>query len=157
MINGLIQLNNDINVCRTIGIKIKVIWKFDFENSTSNVEELDFKLKKEGYFEALSLDNSFYLFSRPNYSNKLNIYEFKSDLSFSQQEISFNKDDFLDIRDKPVQLHDILLDPIKIENNIPNSIEAVSKNVKLYNHRESLICHHINTIRKRRVLISVYV
>ncbi len=110
------------------------VLKFDFENNLSTVEELDFKLKKEEYLEALSIDNTFYLFSRPNQSSKINIYEFNSDLTSTLHEIKFNKDDFLDVRDKPIHFYEILSDPVKIENKTPNSIEATSKNVKLYNY-----------------------
>ena len=110
------------------------VLKFDFENNISTVEELDFKLKKEGYLESLSIDNTFYLFSRPNHSNQINIYEFNSDLTSTLHEIKFKKDEFLDRRDKPIHLYEILSDPIKIENKTPNSIETTSKNVKLYNH-----------------------
>ncbi len=109
------------------------VLKFDFENNLSTVEELDFKLKKEDYLEALSIDNTFYLFSRPNNSSKINIYEFNSDLTSTLHEIKFNKDDFLDVRDKPIRLYEILSDPVKIENNIPVAIETSSKYVKLYN------------------------
>jgi len=109
------------------------VLKFDFENHKNSVEELDFKLKREDYLESLSIDNKFYLFSRPNNSSQINIYEFNSDLTSSLHEMPFKKDDFLDIKDKPINLYEILSETEKIENKTPVSIETSSDYVKLYN------------------------
>ena len=114
------------------------ILKFDFEKSQSTVEELEFKLKKESYLEALSIDNSFYLFSNPNQSNQINIYEFKSDLSSTLHEIQFKKETFIDSRDKPINFYNIFFDIEKIENKIPVSIETSSEYVKLYNNGKKI-------------------
>ena len=114
------------------------VLKFDFENNTSSVEELDFKLKKEDYLEAFSINNIFYLFSRPNNSNQINIYKFKSDLSSKLHEIKFKENEFLDKRGESISLHEILSSTEKIENNTPVALEISSEYTKIYNDKNKI-------------------
>jgi len=109
------------------------VLKFDFENNKSSVEELDFKLKREDFLESLSIGNKFYLFSRPNNSSRINIYEFNSNLSSTLHEIEFKKEAFLDKKDMPINLYEILSKTEKIEHKTPVSIETSSEYVKFYN------------------------
>ena len=66
---------------------------FNFENETSEIKELDFKLKGQTYIESVSNNNNFYLIARPKNSNQFNIYTFNDDLSVNKNEIVFNKND----------------------------------------------------------------
>jgi len=106
---------------------------FDFEKEISEIKELEFKLKREDYIEAVSTNNSFYLITRPSNTNQFNIYTFSEDFTAHKNEIIFKKEDFLDRRDRPVAIYDIIKKAVKIDNKSPISIEATSQYVKLYN------------------------
>jgi len=112
---------------------------FNFENETSVVTEIDFKLKGEEYIESISTNNSFYLISRPKNKNQFNIYTFNEDFLVNENEIIFKEDDFLDRRDRPIKLYDIFFKTRKINNKAPNSIEATSKFVKFYDYDNRVI------------------
>ncbi|MCF6307751.1 MAG: hypothetical protein L3J09_07330 [Flavobacteriaceae bacterium] len=105
---------------------------FNFGNNTSDVKEINFKLKGEEYIESVSTNNSFYLISRPKNKNQFNIYTFNEDYSVNKNEIIFKENDFLDRRERPVKLYDFIRNTVNINNNVPNSIEATSELVKLY-------------------------
>jgi len=112
---------------------------FDFEKETSHVKELDFKLKKEVYFDAISVNNSFHLMTRVKNKNQFNVYTFNEDFSVSKNEIVIKKEDLLDRKNLPIKLVDFTKRTIQIENKSPISIEATSEYVKIYNIENKVI------------------
>ncbi|TPN83910.1 hypothetical protein [Aquimarina algicola] len=115
---------------------------FDFENKTSSIQLLDFKIKKESFVETINYNNKFHLITISNNTSDLNIYTFNQNFEFQKNTISLKELEYENSIDGSiVTAYDKLMqyDISKVESNVPNAIEVTSKKIKLYLQDDQLL------------------
>lgn len=132
----------------------------DFSNKVSTNNEIDFKFKKEAYMESVSFKGKFYMMSATKSSNDVNFYNFKNGTFSKNKTISF---DFLETVSsdgyKKQAYHHLVTKGlgasgslVKMDINIPNSIDITSKPNKLYTIDNQFVFTFDNDKNKTKVV-----
>ncbi|MEZ4857508.1 MAG: hypothetical protein R2781_01725 [Flavobacteriaceae bacterium] len=116
------------------------VYHFNFDTGDGISSELDFKVRKEKFIQAISYQNSIYILTVPLFKSQLTIYEFNNIEKPLVHEIVLNENDLLDRRDRGVKLFDLVdkRDISLIDEKNPNSLEATSKDFKVYQKGETV-------------------
>lgn len=116
------------------------VYHFNFETGEGNSVELDFKVRKEKFIEAVTYNNTIFVLTVPLFSSQLNIYEFKDIQSPIVHELILKENDLLDRRERPIRLYDLVekAQLSYMDYEIPNSLEATSSEFKTYQEGENI-------------------
>ncbi|MEZ4777944.1 MAG: hypothetical protein R2786_00990 [Flavobacteriaceae bacterium] len=135
-----IQGNKISLLLNTVNGRSYGVYHFNFETGEGTSKELDFKVRKEKFIEAISYKNSIYILTVPLFTSQLNVYEFNNIESPLVHEIVLNENDLLDRRDRGIKLFDLVdkRDISMIYQENPNSLEATSKDFKVYQNGETV-------------------
>jgi hypothetical protein len=122
---------------------------FDFNTNSSAGIEYDFKLGRELVVDSFVFENKTQLYTISKRDNELRVYIFDGVSETPvEKKIQFSDDQFLDRRDRPTKIYNILTEVTNgvvfvngefINTKVPNSIEKTSKTVKTYNFENQFI------------------
>lgn len=120
---------------------------FDFDNKTTSVKELGFKLKNESFLQTVSNNDSFYIFTIKKTGSAIMVYHFTKDGSYHKNIIDLSKEVFFK-GDTKVHLDDLVSESsglsssvamLKVDSDVPNSIESTSQINKFYEQQDHVV------------------
>ncbi len=136
---------------------------FDFENKTSKINIIDFKIKGEIYLESINYNNKLLVLTITRNSSDLNIYTFDQN-AFKKKTLSLKELEYKNDKNQRYSINafDLLIsysggfsnsivNLIKIESSNPNIIETTSEENKLYQYNDQLIFSFDKDDKKTRL------
>ncbi len=121
---------------------------FDFEKNTSIEKQIDLGWRSESFLQTYSSGENFYLMSYNSSTSSIKIRTISHDGKTKTKEVNFKDFEFKNHRNKETSFYRVLykktgindnLKVVKVDNNIPNSIELVSEASKMYEKENGFI------------------
>ena len=105
--NGVHDLQHNIYISNNKKTKFGV-YSFDFKSKNVEVTKIDIELKKEKFLQALTYQNTFYIFTVLKDQSLINVYQFSKE-SYLKKTIDLSHKTFLNNKNEVSTLYNILL------------------------------------------------